>query len=46
MEIALILPKRRLGSWYERLTEKLSKKKAVSVFVDDGAPAYPLSLRA
>jgi len=45
MRIALIVPKRRLGLWHERLTEHLSKEHRVAVFVDDRAPSYPLSLR-
>jgi hypothetical protein len=45
VQIALILPQHRLGTWHERLAESLSETHDVKVFIDDGMPPYPLSIR-
>ena len=45
MQIALILPRYRLGTWHESLAESLSGTHDVKVFIDDGMPPYPLPIR-
>jgi hypothetical protein len=46
MRIAIILPQRRLGVWHKQLAKSLSRKHDVAIFVDGGAPAYGMLLRA
>src|SRR5262245_38435501 len=45
MSVALVLPKRRLAAWHQRLAATLRQRHAVAIFIDDSAPAYPLPLR-
>ena len=45
MRLALILPRKRLGAWHNRLAESLSRIHDVRIYLDGGAPAYPWSLR-
>jgi hypothetical protein len=46
VQVALILPRHRLGTWHARLAASLSGTHDVKVFMDDGAPPYPLRIRA
>jgi hypothetical protein len=45
VQIALILPQHRLGTWHESLAESLSGTHDVKVFIDDGMPPYPFPIR-
>jgi hypothetical protein len=45
VQVALILPQRRLGTWRERLAESISGTHDVKVFIDDGMPPYPSLIR-
>jgi hypothetical protein len=46
VQVALILPRHRLGTWHACLAESLSGAHDVKVFMDEGMPAYPLRMRA
>ncbi len=46
MQVALILPQRRLGTWHKSLAESISGTHDVEVFIDDGMPPYPSPIRA
>ncbi len=46
MQVALILPGPRLGTWHASLVERLSGAHDVKVFIDESAPPYPLRIRA
>lgn len=45
VQVALVLPQRRLGWWHKVLVESLSGTHDVKIFIDDHAPPYPLSIR-
>jgi hypothetical protein len=46
VQVALILPRHRLGTWHARLAASLSGTHHVKVFMDDGTPPYPLRIGA
>src|ERR1700741_1992078 len=46
VQVALILPRHRLGTWQGRWAASLSGTHDVKVFMDDGTPPYPLRMRA
>jgi hypothetical protein len=45
MQLALILPKHRMGLWHERLEQALAQTHAITLFIDESAPPYPRALR-